>query len=85
VVVDGRGRHTLTLYPTLPYPDVSRRQRFVTNGEVLIRTSSDFVGAHVGESQSKTSAILCVFLGVHVCFVLFAHIIAASSQRERCC
>jgi Cdc6-like AAA superfamily ATPase len=31
---------------------------FLSNGDVVSKTASDFVGQHVGESQTKTSAIL---------------------------
>ena len=31
---------------------------FLSNGDVVSKTASDFIGAHVGESQTKTSQIL---------------------------
>ncbi len=56
------------------YGRILRSLRLLSNGEVLLKTPSDFVGAHVGESQSKTRAILDTAQGKIVlldeCYVL---------------
>ncbi|RLN36908.1 hypothetical protein BBO99_00005556 [Phytophthora kernoviae] len=50
----GTGKTTCAEY----YGRVLKTLHFLSNGEVVKKTASDFVGNHVGESQTKTSQIL---------------------------
>ncbi|RLN63252.1 hypothetical protein BBJ28_00018439 [Nothophytophthora sp. Chile5] len=50
----GTGKTTCAAY----YGRVLKALNFLSNGEVVKKTAGDFVGSHVGESQTKTSQIL---------------------------
>ncbi|KAG7398349.1 hypothetical protein PHYBOEH_011257 [Phytophthora boehmeriae] len=50
----GTGKTTCAEY----YGRVLKALHFLSNGEVVKKTAGDFVGSHVGESQTKTSQIL---------------------------
>ncbi|KAL4165528.1 hypothetical protein KRP22_014238 [Phytophthora ramorum] len=50
----GTGKTTCAGY----YGRVLKALHFLSNGEVVKKTAGDFVGSHVGESQTKTSQIL---------------------------
>lgn len=45
------------------YGRVLKALRFLSNGEVVSKTASDFIGDHVGESQKKTRSILALSEG----------------------
>ncbi|GMF43657.1 unnamed protein product [Phytophthora fragariaefolia] len=50
----GTGKTTCAGY----YGRILKMLHFLSNGEVVKKTAGDFVGSHVGESQTKTSQIL---------------------------
>ncbi|KAG6592606.1 Serine/threonine-protein kinase mph1 [Phytophthora cinnamomi] len=50
----GTGKTTCAGY----YGRILKALHFLSNGEVVKKTAGDFVGSHVGESQTKTSQIL---------------------------
>lgn len=50
----GTGKTTCAGY----YGRVLKALHFLSNGEVVKKTAGDFIGSHVGESQTKTSQIL---------------------------
>ena len=40
------------------YGNILKHLGYLSNGEVVSKTAADFIGAHVGESQTKTSTII---------------------------
>ncbi|OWZ08827.1 hypothetical protein PHMEG_00018571, partial [Phytophthora megakarya] len=50
----GTGKTTCAGY----YGRILKALHFLSNGEVVKKTAGDFIGSHVGESQTKTSQIL---------------------------
>ncbi|KAG7382936.1 hypothetical protein PHYPSEUDO_004232 [Phytophthora pseudosyringae] len=50
----GMGKTTCAGY----YGRILKALHFLSNGEVVKKTAGDFIGSHVGESQTKTSQIL---------------------------
>ncbi|ETI29722.1 hypothetical protein L914_21561 [Phytophthora nicotianae] len=50
----GTGKTTCAGY----YGRILKALQFLSNGEVVKKTASDFIGQHIGESQTKTSQIL---------------------------
>jgi hypothetical protein len=50
----GTGKTTCAKF----YGQILKELNYLTNGQVLVRSASDFIGQYIGESSTKTNAIL---------------------------